>query len=128
MRKYLALFLAAVLVCGSAYAQPQVDDVYRTLNAGEIASVVKYLDKVVDITINDDQSTYSKSQAEMVLRNFFSRHTILSFAIKHKGNAASDNTTFLIGELRTARGTFRVYLGFKQKDKQFLLKQLKFEQ
>lgn len=128
MRKYLALFLAAIFVYGSVLAQPQVDDVYKMLNAGEIANVVKYFDKVVDITINDDQSTYSKSQAEMVLRSFISKNPVLGFLIKHKGNAASDNSTFLIGELRTTRGTYKVYLGFRQKDKNFLLQQIKFEQ
>lgn len=127
MRKYLALFLAAVFVYGSVLAQPQVDEVYRTLNAGEVANVVKYFDNIVDITIKDEQSTYSKSQAEMVLRNFIAKNPVQSFTLKHKGNAASDNTTYLIGELKTTRGSFRVYLSFKQKGKNYLLQRLKFE-
>lgn len=128
MKKYLALIFAAIFVFGSVFAQPQVDDVSNSLNKGEVDNVVKYFDKIVDITINNEQSTYSRSQAEMVMKNFFSKNPAKSFSVRHKGTAASDNSVFLIGELRTSNGEFRVYLFFKQKDRNYLLQQIKFEQ
>jgi hypothetical protein len=128
MRKYLSLIFAAIFVFGGVFGQPQVDDVSNSLNKGEVANVVKYFDKVVDITINNEQSTYSKSQAEMVVRNFFSKNPPRSFSIRHKGTAASDNSVFLIGELRTANGLYRVWLSFKQRERNYLLQQIKFEQ
>jgi hypothetical protein len=128
MKKYLALIFAAVFVFGSVFAQPQVDDVSNSLNRGEVANVIKYFDKVVDITINNEQSTYSKSQAEMVVKSFFSKNPAKSFLVRHKGTAASDNSVFLIGELKTANGPYRVYIFFKQKERNYLLQQIKFEQ
>ena len=128
MKKYLALIFAAIFVFGSVFAQPQVDDVSNSLNKGEVSNVIKYFDKVVDITINNEQSTYSKSQAEMVVKNFFTKNPIRSFLVRHKGTAASDNSVFLIGELKTVNGMYRVYIFFKQKEKSYLLQQIKFEQ
>ncbi|WP_118972711.1 DUF4783 domain-containing protein [Taibaiella koreensis] len=128
MRKYLAIFIAAIFVFGSVFAQPQVDDVSNSLNKGEVSNVVKYFDKIVDITINNDQSTYSKSQAEMVVKSFFSKNQARSFFVRHKGVASSDNSVFVIGELKTANGPYRVYIFFKQRDKNYWLQQIKFEQ
>ncbi len=128
MKKYLSLIFAAIFVFGSVFAQPQVDDVSNSLNKGEVANVIKYFDKVVDITINNEQSTYSRSQAEMVVRNFFSKNPTKSFLVRHKGTASSDNSVFLIGELKTANGPYRVYIFFKQKERNYLLQQIKFEQ
>lgn len=127
MKKYLALIFAAIFVFGSVCAQPQVDDVSNSLNKGEISNVIKYFDKIVDITINNEQSTYSRSQAEMVVRNFFSKNRTKSFSVRYKGTAASDNTVYLIGELKTANGQYKVYLSFKQKERSILLQQIKFE-
>lgn len=100
---------------------------YRSLNGGPVINVVKYFDKVVDITINDEQSTYSRSQAEVVLKNFLAKNQSKSFSIKYKGIASSDNSLFLIGELRTAHNNYRVSIFFKQKDKNFFLQEIKFE-
>lgn len=90
--------------------------------------MVKYFDRVVDVTINSDQSTYSRSQAEMVVKSFFSKNQAHSFFVRHKGVAASDNSVFVIGELKTANGPYRVYIFFKQRDKNYWLQQIKFEQ
>lgn len=113
---------------GSVFAQPQVDDISNSLNKGEIANVAKYFDKVVDVTINNDVSTYSRSQAEMVVKNFLLKNTTQSFSIRYRGPVARDNSIFLIGDLKTANGLFKVYIFLKQKERNYLLQQIKFEQ
>lgn len=128
MIKFLALTFICIVTCFSAFAQPSVDDVRNALNEGAVSEVAKYFDKVVDITINSQQSTYSKSQAEVVLKNFFKKNRTKSFSIKHKGNAASDNSIFVIGELNTATSPYKTYLFFKQKDKVYFLQEIRLEQ
>lgn len=128
MKKYLALIFTVLLMLGHVFAQPQIDDVQQGLKAGAVDNIIKYFDKVVDITIDDDQSTYSKSQAERVLKSFFSKVNIKSFLVKHKGSAASDNSLFVIGNLTTAHGMYTVFIFFKQKDNNYLIQQIRFEQ
>ena len=128
MTKYLALTLAAIFMCLFVFGQPSVEDVKKALGEGAVSNVVKYFDKVVDITINSEQSTYSKSQAEMVLKKFFEKNPPKTFFLKHKGSAPSDNSLFVIGELHTAQTLYRTYLFFKVKDKVYYLQEIRLEQ
>jgi hypothetical protein len=129
MKKYLAIFFIAVFIVNHLAAQPRMDDVVTSLNGNSIENIVRYFDNVVDITLNNNQSTYSKSQAEMVIRNFFSKNAIYAFRIKYKGNASDDNSFYLIGDLKTnGHGVFRVYFFFKQKGKEHYLQEMKIEQ
>jgi hypothetical protein len=74
MKKYLALLITSIFMwVGTVIAQPQVDDVIQALNSGDLGNMVKYFDNVVDITLNNDQSTYSKTQAEMVIKSFLTK-------------------------------------------------------
>ncbi len=128
MRKILALSLFAFfLFLGSSRAQKAVEEVSKGLHSGDVSVIAKNFDKLVDITIVSEQSTYSGSQAEMVLKNFFDRNSIKSFNVKHKGTAPSDNSVFLIGELNTKSGNHRVYLFFKQKENTYYLQELRIE-
>jgi len=129
MKKRLIIFLTAILVYNSLLAQPTMGDVVGSLNANGIENVVKYFDDVVDITITNTQSTYSKSQAEMVIQNFFVKNAATSFHIKYKGNDADDSSFYLIGDLETRKnGSYRVYLFFKHKGKDYFLQEMKIEQ
>lgn|SRR6218665_3993119 len=128
MTKYLALTFAVIFMCLSVFAQPSIEEVSKALDEGAVSKVAKYFDKVVDITINSEQSTYSRSQAEMVMKNFFVKNKARSFALKYRGNAASDNTLFVVGELHTAQNLYRTYMSFKMKDKVYYLQEIRFEQ
>lgn len=128
MKRYLALLIASIFMWGVIIAQPQVDDVTQALNTGDLGNMVKYFDNVVDITLNNDQSTYSKVQAEMVIRKFLSKNSAKSFQVKYRGNVSNDNSFFIIGELKNnAQGSYKVYFFFKQKGKLHIIQKIKFE-
>jgi hypothetical protein len=93
--------------------------------------MVKYFDNVVDITLNDDQSTYSKTQAEMVIRKFLSKNSAKSFQVtftSYRGDVSNYNSFVVIGELKNnTRGNYKVYFFFKQKGKVHFIQKIKFE-
>lgn len=128
MKRFLALLIMSVIMWGSVKAQPQVDDVIQALNSGDLGNMVKYFDNVVDITLNSDQSTYSKTQAEMVIRNFLAKNSAKSFQVRYKGNVSTDTSFFIIGELKNnSQGVYKVYFFFKQKGKLHFIQKIKFE-
>jgi len=109
-------------------AQPKMNEVVSMLSGSNIDKVIMYFDNVVDITINDNQSTYSKAQAEMVVKNFFDKNDVSGFQVKYKGVAPNDESFYLIGDLKTkGHGVYRVYFFFKQKGKSHVLQEMKFE-
>ena len=124
MNKILACFLVFTFLVCSAFAQTAVDEVAKGMSTGDVTKVAQYFDKVVDITINDQQSTYSKSQAEMVLKNFFAKNKFRSFSLRHKGSGTNSTSVYVIGYINTEKGKFTMYLMFKQRDSNVLVQEV----
>jgi len=77
------------------------------------------------LTTPDKSNSYSKSQAELVLRDFFSTNPVKSFEVVHKGENAGSQ--YCIGTLVTKSGSFRTTIFMKQKGDRLLLQELRFE-
>ncbi|RYZ52261.1 MAG: DUF4783 domain-containing protein [Sphingobacteriales bacterium] len=124
MRKLSAIFL--FLLCFiPAIAQGPVDDMSTSLAAGSLPGISRYFDRSVTMTIAGSQSTYSRSQAEMILKDFFNRNVPRSFQMEHSGK--SRYLQYAIGTLHTASGNYRAYFSLKLKDGVFLLQELRIE-
>ena len=48
-----------------------IDDVIAAMKAGNAAEIAKSFDNTVEINMPDKSNSYSKSQAELVLKDFF---------------------------------------------------------
>jgi len=127
-QRLLLSWLFVLLTTASAFAQANVlNSITSAMKAGDVGGVTRFMDNVVDITINNNQSTYSKTQAEMVLRDFFNKNAPKAFNIEHTGNSADQTSFYSIGYLTTAGGRYRIYIFLKQKDGGYILQELKFE-
>ena len=102
-----------------------VDEVVSAIKSGSVSQLSKYFDNTIEITFTDKSNTYSRSQAELVLKDFFTNNIVTGFEIVHKG----DNSTaqFLIGTLDTKNGEYRTTIYMKQKGDKQLLQELRFE-
>jgi hypothetical protein len=108
-----ALFLVSFKILFS------IDAVATAIRSGDVGQLSPYLDSRVEIALPDKSDTYSKSQAEMVIRDFFATHGVRNFQVKQKGE--NSDFVFCVGILQTYNGNYRTSLFFKQKgDKQFL--------
>jgi len=129
MKRYSLCFLLLLCCINLAIAQSPVDLVIKAIEHSDAEKVSRNFDKIIDITINKDQSTYSKSQGKVVLNNFFADNPVQTFAIKHKGSPADNNSVYLIGNLATQNHKkYRVYLYFKDKSGTLYLQEIRFEQ
>jgi purine-nucleoside phosphorylase len=127
MRTALFSALLAVLSCTITTAQTaQMANINTALRTGNVGGIAQYIDNVIDITINNNQSTYSKAQAEMVLRDFFAKHSPKDFVSEKTGNG--NNTFYTIGHL-TVSGTcsYRIYISMRMKEGAYFLQELRFE-
>ncbi len=82
------------------YTLDEITTAIRVGNAGELS---RYLDSRVDISLPDKSDTYSKIQAEMIIRDFFSTNGVQNFLIKHKGTNGG-GSEFCVGVLQTHNG------------------------
>jgi hypothetical protein len=73
----------------------------------------------------DKSNSYSKSQAELVLKDFFATNSVKSFEVLHKGE--NGGSQYCIGKLATKAGVYRTTIYMKQKGDQQVLQELRFE-
>lgn len=123
--KKIFTIIAAFFALSSFTTPTSITDVVNAIKSGNAASVSKYFDNTVDITINGKSTNYSKAQGEVVLRDFFTNNTVRSFSVLHQGE--SGGAEFCIGTLVTSNGTYRTTLNLKKKGDKQTLQEIKFE-
>lgn len=124
MKKILSS-LILIISLSSLTNATGIDDVLTALKTGNASQVARYFDQTVDITLPGKSNNYSKSQAEIVLKDFFRINSIRSFSIIHQGENAGSQ--YCIGNLVTSNGTFRTTIFMKQKGDKQALQELRFE-
>jgi len=96
-----------------------IEEVVNAMRSGNASQLSKYFDDRVDISIPGKNDNYSKSQGELILKDFFNNNDVKDFQIKHKGE--NNGSQFCFGVLQTKNGNYRTKLYMKQKaDKQVL--------
>ncbi len=102
-----------------------LDEVITAIKSGSSSQLAKFFDNTVEITLPNKNNTYSKSQGELVLKDFFNINPVKDFAIERKGE--NDGSQLIIGTLVTKNGEFHTTIYLKQKGDKQLLQEIRFE-
>ncbi|MBA2249466.1 MAG: DUF4783 domain-containing protein [Chitinophagaceae bacterium] len=119
---YLLVFTALFTMCSFTLS---IEDVIAGIKNGNAAQVSKFFDNTVELTLTDKSNAYSKSQAELVLKDFFTTNTVKNFVVLHKGDNAGSQ--FCIGTLETKNGAYRTTIYMKQVGDKQVVQELRFE-
>jgi hypothetical protein len=119
----IVLFFA---FASSVFAADIIDDISSAIRSGNPKSISKYFIENIDLKVIAQEDVYSKQQAEMILRDFFSKHTVKSFAVAHKSEQ-KNGSQYVIGTLETSNGKFRTYFLLKTAGGQTLIQQFRIE-
>lgn len=119
--------LTCIFICTGllSFAQGTIEDINTALRHGSATGLSKYFDNNITLNISGTVNTYSKTQAEMVLKDFFNKNNTKDFQPEHDGNNA--NTKFVIGTLSTSNGKYRIYYALRTKDNKYILIEIRFE-
>lgn len=102
-----------------------IEDVAGTLGKGDASQLSGFLDQTVEITLHQKSNSYSRNQAQVVLRDFFQLHQVRRFDVLHRGENVGSR--FCIGMLHTRTGDFRTTLFMKQRADRMLIQEIRFE-
>jgi hypothetical protein len=100
--------------------------VSAALKASDAPAIASHMMPQVELTLNGTDSNVSKAEAQKSLTIFFKNHPVSSFAIKHQGTSKLDDQ-YRIGELGTAKGSFRVTFFMKKNGTVMQIRQFKIE-
>jgi len=135
MKNYLWLVLMTCSLLLTSFFTPssptpygtgmEMDDIVGALKTGNATQLSRYFDIRVDITLPDKSDNYSRAQAEMIIRDFFSNNSVRSFELKYKGE--NNGSKYCIGTLKTNNGDYRTKLFMKQKEARQVLQEIAFQ-
>jgi hypothetical protein len=103
-----------------------VSDVSGYFKSGNAKEIAKYFNTSVELSISDETDTYSKAQAEQILRDYFGKNVPVNSTVIHLINT---NPNYQIGilSLLTKSVKRRVTVTFKKTSGEFLITELRIE-
>ena len=120
------LILAFTLAFGQVQDET-VKDIGTAIKAGSAKELIKFCNNTIEIKIDGESSNYSRAQAEVILRNFFSNTPPKNFSYIHQGSSP-EGLKYAIGRYTHADGAYRVVMVIKKIEDKYLIDTLNFSQ
>ncbi len=103
-----ALILILVSLLSFSFSLKDInDDVNNALKQGNASELVKIFSDKVSIKVLDQEDLLSKSQAQALIEDFFSKHKVKNYQTSHTSIVNGDQQ-FITGSLDTSNGKFRI--------------------
>lgn len=125
MNRRILLLGLLLVVCFQTKAQTIFTPMKDAVRAGDAGELAKYLNTSIDLNLEGEVSTYSKAQAEFVLRDFFKKHTPDDFSIVHTGSSKG-GLQFAIGKYQSGADNYNVLMRVREVGKTFLIHEMSF--
>ncbi len=111
MRKFVRIFTVLLLLIPGLLQSNHnnvnlPEGAVNAMKSGNASELVKYFNSSIELDILGKDAIYSKSQAEAIMKDFFSKYPPSAFVIKFEGGR--DNSQYAVGTLSSDKGNFRV--------------------
>jgi hypothetical protein len=120
---FIFFLVSTQVISSNATTVPEV--IINAIKGGNAKELAKYFNQNIELVILTEENVYSKTQAELILKDFFSKNTPSDFTILHQGG--KESAQYAIGSLKTSTGNYRIYFLLKIKTDQPFIHQLKIE-
>ncbi len=121
----LLIILPLTVAANSSGTGNIPDEIVLAIKSGNSKSLARWFNSNVELVILDKEDIYSRSQAEMICKDFFASHKPLDYKVLFEGG--KEGARYSIGNLTTSNGTFRVYFLLKKQDDQSYIHQFRIE-
>ena len=120
------LFTGFGLSASAQTAEATFGKIGAAISKGDTATLEGMFNSSVELTVPGSDKTYSAKQAGFVVKDFFAKHNVTGFKMKHKGNSGA--TQFATGTTSTAKGDFDTNIFLKKVGDGFKITQIFFEE
>jgi hypothetical protein len=130
-KQFIKIFLLVLVILANftykVVGQNIAGDVSSAIKTGNSKDLAKYFYSSIDLTVPGNEGTFSKSQAELIVKDFFAKNPPKSFVINHQGTSG-DGSQFSIGTYTSGSLSYRTYFLIKKFSDTFYIQQIQFEQ
>ncbi len=118
------LFFFAISISGPLFSQI-TSDINTAFSTGNADLLSGHFNSRIKLSIFDKEYDPSQTQAKEIMRGFFRDNPPVSFVMKFESE--KKDSKFIIGDLKTSTGNYRVNIFFKKFDGKDLIHLLKIE-
>jgi hypothetical protein len=122
---FTLFFISGFLFVTNEVEAQVPDEIIQSLKSGNSKTLSEYFNQNVELVVLENDNVYSKAQAQQIVSKFFSSNAPESFTIIHQGG--KEGAQYVIGNLATSSGSFRVYFLLKKNNGKDYIHQLRIE-
>lgn len=122
---FFILLLSGFMILPTPMQAQIPDEIITSLKNGDSKTLSEYFNQNVELVVLENDNVYSKAQAQQIVSKFFSNNTPESFNVIHQGG--KEGAKYVIGNLKTNNGSFRIYFLLKSNDEKNYIHQLRIE-
>lgn len=135
MRKFIPILLTLVSFFAMSFSEKNElvsindvgNDIAESIKKGDAAGLAKWFGSTVELSVLGKKGSYSKAQAELLVKDFFELYPPESFAVTSEGNSAA-YSLYTIGSYESNGKKFKTYFLIRKVDEEYKLHILKFEE
>jgi len=110
----------------SAFKGGTLENIATAIRSGNSKALAAFFSSTIEVALPARDGTYSKVQAEMMIREFFVKYPPTSFVVDQKGSSTG-GAQFIIGTYKCNEKVFKTYILLKTVEGQLLIQQIQFE-
>ena len=103
------------------------DPIVKAIKESDARSLAASFNMTVELRLPDTESTYSASQGEMIMKDFFKNYPPDSFSIIQKGTT-DPVTMFAICSYESGEKKYQAYIHLHKEKEKYLIQKIKFEE
>lgn len=125
MKKTLWLVLCLFISIQTGFSSEIPEQIISSFNSGDAAKLSRYFNQTIELTFFEKEEIYSRTQAEIILRDFFSKNPPKQFKILHEGG--KDSSKYAIGQYISNSKIYRITFLLKTINSNVFIHQLRIE-
>lgn len=124
---FSVLLVTIFMMTGQAMAQGDaMGSVKQAMKAGSAKDLSRNFGSMVEITLDGAEATsYSSTQAEFVMKNFFAKNAPVDFSVNHNGTS-DKGQLYAIGTYSSKGGSYTVLIRMKASGGKYLIHSMNF--
>ena len=112
--KNIIFFIVFMILSATFYAQEE-QQFFDQMLSKDYSSLNKYFDSEVEFYLDDYEDMINSREAAVKLEVFFNEHPPISYNIRHKGKSKGKQSNYYVCDLRTGKGSYRLFVYFDKK-------------
>jgi hypothetical protein len=121
----------AVFLCTFSFSATAQDDAFdpviKAFSESDARSLSSFFNLSVELCLPGNESTYSTSQAEMIMKEFFKKNPSDSLTVLEKGTTDA-KSRFVIGEYTSGTSQFKVFIYLKEEKDRLLIQKIRVDE